>query len=62
MRVSLSIEEVSVIRNALATRHDDLRDLAHQWSSDKQMADSDQLSDARNEMEIVRALHAKLAS
>lgn len=61
MRVNLSIEEIAAVRNALATRHDDLRDLITQWSSDEQMANSAQLVDAEREMAVVLDLGAKLA-
>jgi hypothetical protein len=60
MRINLTISEVSVLRNALATRHDDLKDLIGQWSGESNMADSEQLEKAREELAIVLGLDARL--
>ena len=60
MRVNLKIEEVAAIRNALATRHDDLRDLISQWEADGAAADLVQLEDARLELAVVVDLGARL--
>lgn len=62
VRINLKIDEVSVLRNALATRHDDLRDLIAQWSKDEQMSESEQLHAARAEFALVADLDAKLAA
>jgi len=60
MRVNLRIDEVATLRNALATRHDDLRDLVSQWEADN-AADQVQLEAARQELAVVVDLDAKLA-
>jgi hypothetical protein len=60
MRVSLSIAELAVIRNSLATRHDDLRDLIAEWSAADYPIDEDNLERAKEEFEIVLSLDSKL--
>jgi hypothetical protein len=60
MRVSLNIAELAIIRNSLATRHDDLRDLIAEWSAAGYPVDEDNLQRAKEELEIVLDLDSKL--
>jgi hypothetical protein len=61
MRINLKLAEVSALRNALATRHDDLRDLIAQWEAEPDAAGPDQVEAARLELDVVVQLGARIA-
>ena len=61
MKVSLSVDELAAIRNALATRHDDLVDLIAGWAEETDAGIADQRQDAEDELALIIDLAARLS-